>query len=189
MHTTRQKGFTIVEMLVVILVIAILAAITIVAYNNVQERAKNSQWAAVAAAWVKVVQLAKVNSGSLPVSGSYFTCLGNNFPAKDGFAANECVRTSPSTFNGTVNTSFMTTLAQNSGATLPDSNLSTIYTYDPVAAQGSYIRGIVYNFASTDTQAWVEYYQTGAGISCMKGDSLQYTYNNNTIRCRTYIPK
>lgn len=42
MITGRQKqiGFTIVELLIVIVVIAILAAITIVAFNGIQERAK-----------------------------------------------------------------------------------------------------------------------------------------------------
>lgn len=35
-----QKGFTIVELLIVIVVIGILAAITIVAYNGIQNRAK-----------------------------------------------------------------------------------------------------------------------------------------------------
>ncbi|AHB41984.1 Fimbrial protein [Candidatus Saccharibacteria bacterium RAAC3_TM7_1] len=37
-----QRGFTIVELLIVIVVIAILAAITIVAYNGIQNRAKAS---------------------------------------------------------------------------------------------------------------------------------------------------
>lgn len=36
----RQEGFTIVELLIVIVVIGILAAITIVAYNGIQERAR-----------------------------------------------------------------------------------------------------------------------------------------------------
>ncbi len=39
----KQKGFTIVELLIVIVVIGILAAITIVAYNGVQTRANQSK--------------------------------------------------------------------------------------------------------------------------------------------------
>ena len=39
---TVKKGFTIVELLIVIVVIGILAAITIVAYNGIQTRAKST---------------------------------------------------------------------------------------------------------------------------------------------------
>lgn len=38
----KQPGFTIVELLIVIVVIGILAAITIVAYNGVQQRARDT---------------------------------------------------------------------------------------------------------------------------------------------------
>lgn len=38
----KQQGFTIVELLIVVVVIAILAAITIVAYNGIQNRANDT---------------------------------------------------------------------------------------------------------------------------------------------------
>jgi prepilin-type N-terminal cleavage/methylation domain-containing protein len=41
-HQKTNKGFTIVELLIVVVVIAILAAITIVAYNGIQNRAKTA---------------------------------------------------------------------------------------------------------------------------------------------------
>lgn len=43
MHKAQtQKGFTIVELLIVIVVIGILASITIVAYNGIQSRARDA---------------------------------------------------------------------------------------------------------------------------------------------------
>ena len=39
---TQAKGFTIVELLIVVVVIAILASITIISYNGIQNRAKTS---------------------------------------------------------------------------------------------------------------------------------------------------
>lgn len=43
MYTTKQKGFTIVELLIVIVVIAILAAISIVAFTGIQQRGRDSE--------------------------------------------------------------------------------------------------------------------------------------------------
>jgi prepilin-type N-terminal cleavage/methylation domain-containing protein len=45
---TKERGFTIVELLIVIVVIGILAAISIVAYNGVQNRAKTSNAQSIA---------------------------------------------------------------------------------------------------------------------------------------------
>ena len=54
---TKERGFTIVELLIVIVVIGILAAISIVAYNGVQNRAKSSTAQSTAANIDKKVEI------------------------------------------------------------------------------------------------------------------------------------
>jgi len=53
----KNQGFTIVELLIVVVVIAILAAITIVSYNGITNRANASAAASLAAAVQKKVEL------------------------------------------------------------------------------------------------------------------------------------
>lgn len=60
----KQKGFTIVELLIVVVVIAILAAITIVAYNGIQNRAKDSSAMTAASQAVKKIEAFKSASTS-----------------------------------------------------------------------------------------------------------------------------
>lgn len=65
----NRRGFTIVELLIVIVVIAILATITIVAYNGIQNRAKVAQANADMAALKKSMLAFKAIQGELPPIG------------------------------------------------------------------------------------------------------------------------
>ncbi|QQG50996.1 MAG: type II secretion system protein [Candidatus Saccharibacteria bacterium] len=62
----RTKGFTIVELLIVIVVIAILAAITIVAYNGIQGRARDSQRVQDMNTIIKALEVYKTLNGTYP---------------------------------------------------------------------------------------------------------------------------
>ncbi len=65
--TVSVRGFTIVELLIVVVVIAILAAITIVAYNGIQNRAKDSASLSNAQqTGKKITAHALLNSETLP---------------------------------------------------------------------------------------------------------------------------
>lgn len=64
MRTNKQHGFTIVELLIVIVVIAILAAISIVAYNGIQQRARDSIRKDHIAKISKAMQLWSIKSSS-----------------------------------------------------------------------------------------------------------------------------
>lgn len=72
----KQTGFTIVELLIVIVVIAILAAITIVAYNGIQTRAKNTQRQSDVAVIVKALEMYYADKGQYP-AGSGSTSINN----------------------------------------------------------------------------------------------------------------
>jgi prepilin-type N-terminal cleavage/methylation domain-containing protein len=64
----KQPGFTIVELLIVIVVIAILAAITIVAYNGIQDRANDTSVRADLASIMKSFKLYSVDAGRYPMT-------------------------------------------------------------------------------------------------------------------------
>lgn len=64
-HISGQ-GFTIVELLVVIVVIGILAAIIVVAYNGIQGRALDSRRLSDAKLIIKALEMYKINNGTYP---------------------------------------------------------------------------------------------------------------------------
>ena len=69
---THSRGFTIVELLIVIVVIAILAAITIVSFNGVQNKAKVASMKADLSNTAKQIEIFRVQQNSYP--GSIAEC-------------------------------------------------------------------------------------------------------------------
>jgi len=100
----QNKGFTIVELLIVIVVIGILAAITIVAYNGIQNRAKIASIQSDLTSASKKLKLYQVDNNGYPASidcsaspvansiclrptsgGTYVTYLANNSASPQTF--------------------------------------------------------------------------------------------------------
>lgn len=80
-----KRGFTIVELLIVIVVIAILAAITIVAYNGIQQRARDAQRVSDLSQMEKALKLYGVDNAVLPSCGGFWYCASTpTKPANNG---------------------------------------------------------------------------------------------------------
>ena len=82
---TKERGFTIVELLIVIVVIGILAAISIVAYNGVQNRAKASSGQNLASQIAKKAELFNTSESSYPTHAVFIANNGGgtaNHPAE-----------------------------------------------------------------------------------------------------------
>lgn len=69
----KQSGFTIVELLIVIVIIGILAALVIVAYTGIQNRARDTQYQTDAQAIQKKAEAFAAENGN----GAYPTSAGN----------------------------------------------------------------------------------------------------------------
>jgi len=76
MLNKKQTGFTIVELLIVIVVIGILAAITIVAYNGIQNRANSTHVVSLVRSYVTAISAYNAENGAYPTGTS---CLGAGY--------------------------------------------------------------------------------------------------------------
>jgi prepilin-type N-terminal cleavage/methylation domain-containing protein len=132
-HTKRlHPGFTIVELLVVIVVIGILASITIVAYNGVQARAGNAKTVSAASAWIKGILNYNTVTGQWPNE----SCLGNSntYASSGGVCA----------FSTTVSTTFLSQMQPYMSSSFPEPDTTPLDSSDP---DGPY-RGIFYEKAN-----------------------------------------
>ena len=74
---SRTAGFTIVELLIVIVVIGILAAITITAFNGAQVRSRNALTITATKEYIKAINLYAIDNGAYPAQIG--ACLGTGY--------------------------------------------------------------------------------------------------------------
>ena len=95
-RAVRSRGFTIVELAVVIIVIAILATVTIVSYSKVQKSAATAQYTSAADAIMKRIQanLVRKPLTSAEAAAIESCCAAKiaDLPARGVFAAGECMK-------------------------------------------------------------------------------------------------
>lgn len=100
----KSQGFTIVELLIVVVVIAILAAITIVSYNGITNRADQSAAKAAASTAQKKIELFQAENGRYPISKAELagdstkswylpaTSFGGEAPVSDAGSAQQGIK-------------------------------------------------------------------------------------------------
>lgn len=116
-RASKQAGFTIVELLIVIIVIAILAAITLVAYNGITNKAKQSgAQSAVAQANQKVLVYMADNADTVPTSLAA-AGLANDANTSYQFSSNSSA--SPQTFCVTATSNNISYFVNNTTQTSP----------------------------------------------------------------------
>ncbi len=98
---SANSGFTIIELLVVVVIIAVLAAITIFALNSIQTRARNSAALATSHTFTKKVSAYYQLVGSYPSNTSTVVSTLATYRDSSLGTANSIVIGTPSSSNGT----------------------------------------------------------------------------------------
>lgn len=185
----RTKGLTIVELLIVIVVIAILAAITIVAYNGIQARAENTKTAQAISQYVKIVSAYAVSNGVYPTSSvppaappvDFWSCLPYS-TSTCGSSSNtptSCFSLNTTSTNATFESELRKT------ATLPAVSDRATDCSATQTFQGALIR--IYNSGKSVSM----YFPQVGDVTCPSIGGTTFVgklFASNTTRCSVSLP-
>lgn len=168
----RERGFTIVELLIVIVVIAILATIVLVTYNGAQDKARVAAMASGTESYIKALDLYAADNGAYPIP----TTVG----AIGCFSGD-------TTCNGAANQTYSTALLNGVKAYAPGAPFSlpydnSLFTYNSTAdtVMGGTYTGYYLLFPIPGTQSCP---QNIAG-----GRFLNSSVSGGEIFCRLALP-
>ena len=175
-----KSGFTIVELLIVIVVIAILSAITIVAYNGIQQRANNTKTTDALEAWITAINLYRTENGQYP---NAWACLGEGYTyGPEGTASSGVAQCRQDTAGSGViiNTAFHNTMKPYLGNVLPVPAFTTAKNTDT-----QWQRGLMYAYGGgSGTQIYISV-AYGGDITCptVNGYAASKTTWGGNSRC------
>lgn len=176
----KKHGFTIVELLIVIIVIAILAAITIVAYNGIQTRAENTKTITAVSSYVKAIKLYASDQGSYPIPASNYPCLG-----KAAFCANVTDTTGSCDGSGRApNASILNAALTSVATSLPEPSTQSM------DCGGKLYSGAYYTYGNSGKSANIRMYLRG-NIDCpaISGTTSASRFQaNDTTSCAAALP-
>lgn len=175
MKPARDKGFTIVELIVVIIIISVLATIAVFGYNGAQERATQAAFLKSVETYEQMLRSYRAQNGHYPPTQTYTgnvhdqgtmltnvgdpiggrVCLGNpssSLQATDKFPVNACWAQNSSTplivANDTINNALKTQnkLLPNAPAgTRPIGGTQVIQVGETVSMGALYTRALLYS--------------------------------------------
>ncbi len=183
----RRSGFTIVELLIVVVIIAVLATITIVAFSSVTARADATSRLSEMKAWEKLYKLYAAAYGQFPAypgspdgdstGADMGYCLGTGFPDRDSTGRGNCRDLSGVFYQYDVNTTLNNELSK--VGSLPK-GIRTSPGADALGPFAKYHTGgnvIIFNIFK-------------GGTTCPAGTGTGYVYPGNAaITCFIDIPQ
>lgn len=181
----KHQGFTIVELAVVIVVIAILATLTVVTYQSATKDAYNAQIIAGVRSHYDAIKAYRLTKGEYPYTqreadDEYIamTCLGTGYEDQHCGAITGVEVYEDSLFNTQMKSFLKTTLNPISDTSLPvpgESYVGAAYGLDETSR------------SSTNYGRVIEYALHGDDVDCGIAEAWEYSVSSQATACEIFI--